>query len=67
MVAQHYSKGQSSRRNAIRRTVQVRESPEALASMEMIPDHLRDLSCFAVRASTRIDVARELQQKHHSG
>ncbi|KIH64616.1 hypothetical protein ANCDUO_05072 [Ancylostoma duodenale] len=51
MIAQHYRKGPSSRRDAIRkldyyairRAVKVHESPEAPASMEMMPDHLREL------------------------
>ncbi|EYC20159.1 hypothetical protein Y032_0022g480 [Ancylostoma ceylanicum] len=44
MVAQHYRKGPSSRRDAIRRAVRVHDSPEAPASMEMIPDNLRVLN-----------------------
>ncbi|KAL6734906.1 hypothetical protein Aduo_005394 [Ancylostoma duodenale] len=39
MVAQHYRKGASSRRDADRRAVQVQDSPEALAT-EVIPERL---------------------------
>ncbi|RCN37739.1 hypothetical protein ANCCAN_16358 [Ancylostoma caninum] len=59
VVAQHYRKGPSSRRDAIRRAVRVHDSPEAPATIEMIPERLRvlpDGSLFVHRLEPTLHV-----------